>query len=55
MRHQRISQQMIVFAIFVLMFIGFALFLPGFLTAGNVLGLLQNVAILGIQIGRAHV
>lgn len=48
MKRQRISQQMIVFTIFVLMFIGFALFLPGFLTAGNVLGLLQNVAILGI-------
>jgi ribose transport system permease protein len=45
---RRISQQTIVFAIFVLMFIGFAVFLPGFLTAGNVLGLLQNVAILGI-------
>jgi ribose transport system permease protein len=48
MRHQRISQQTIVFTIFVLLFIGFALFLPGFLTASNVLGLLQNVAILGI-------
>jgi ribose transport system permease protein len=43
-----ISQQTIVFAIFVLMFGGFALFLPGFATAGNMLGLLQNVAILGI-------
>ena len=48
MKHARISQQTIVFTIFVLMFIGFALFLPGFLTASNVLGLLQNVAILGI-------
>jgi ribose transport system permease protein len=48
MRQQHISQQTIVFTIFVLMFIGFALFLPGFLTASNVLGLLQNVAILGI-------
>ena len=48
MRHQRISQQMIVFAIFVLMFIGFAVFLPGFFSASNLLGLLQNVAILGI-------
>ena len=43
-----ISQQTIVFAIFVLMFAGFSLFLTGFLTAGNLLGLLQNVAILGI-------
>ena len=48
MRHQRISQQMIVFTIFVLLFIGFALFLPGFFAASNLLGLLQNVAILGI-------
>ena len=44
----RISQQGIVFAIFVVMFVGFSLFLPGFLTAGNMLGLLQNVSILGI-------
>jgi ribose transport system permease protein len=43
-----ISQQTIVFTIFVLMFAGFSLFLTGFLTAGNLLGLLQNVAILGI-------
>lgn len=48
MRPQRISQQMIVFTIFVLLFIGFALFLPGFFAASNLLGLLQNVAILGI-------
>ncbi|HWK84865.1 MAG TPA: ABC transporter permease, partial [Caldimonas sp.] len=48
MKGRRISQQTIVFAIFVLMFVAFALFLPGFLTAGNLLGLLQNVAILGI-------
>src|SRR6476619_1289429 len=44
----RLSQHGIVFAIFVLMFVGCALFLPGFLTASNMLGLLQNVAILGI-------
>ena len=44
----RLSQQGIVFAIFVLMFVGFALLLPGFRTASNMLGLLQNVAILGI-------
>ena len=48
MKHQRISQQTIVFTIFVLLFIGFALFLPGFFAASNLLGLLQNVAILGI-------
>ena len=47
-RTHPISQQMIVFVIFVLMFIGFAVFLRGFFTASNLLGLLQNVAILGI-------
>ena len=41
----RASQQTIVFAIFVLMFIGFAVALPGFRTADNMLGLLQNVAL----------
>lgn len=48
MRLPRLSQQTIVFAIFALMFILFSVLLPGFLTAGNMLGLLQNVAILGI-------
>jgi len=42
------SQQVIVFGIFVVMFLVFSAFLPGFLTTGNMLGLLQNVAILGI-------
>jgi ribose transport system permease protein len=48
MKHQRISQQTIVFAIFMLLFIGFAVFLRGFFSSSNLLGLLQNVAILGI-------
>ena len=48
LRARSISQQTIVFAIFVLIFAGFALGLPGFFTASNLLGLLQNVAILGI-------
>jgi ribose transport system permease protein len=48
MKRPPITQQTIVFTIFVLMFAGFSLFLPGFLTTGNLLGLLQNVAILGI-------
>jgi ribose transport system permease protein len=42
------SQQTIVFALFVLVFVGFALFLPGFAKVENLLTLLQNVAILGI-------
>ena len=44
----RISQQTIVFVIFLLMFVGFAVLLPGFLTPSNLMGLLQNVSILGI-------
>jgi ribose transport system permease protein len=48
MRPQRFSQQTIVFLIFLVMFGGFALFLPGFLRTANIIALLQNVAILGI-------
>lgn len=48
MKRRRISQLMLVFSIFVVLLISFALFLPGFLTVSNILGLLQNVAILGI-------
>lgn len=44
----RLSQERIVVAIATLLFIGFSLLLPGFLTAGNVVSLVQNVAILGI-------
>ena len=44
----RISQQTIVFALFLALLIGFALFLPGFAKVENLLTLLQNVAILGI-------
>ena len=48
MKRQLLSQQAIVFIIFVLMLVGFSIFLPGFLNGPNILGLLQNVAILGI-------
>jgi len=48
MREQRITQQGIVFGIFVLLFAGFSAFLPGFLTPDNMIALLQNVAVLGI-------
>lgn len=44
----RASQQTIVFVLFVLLFAGFALLLPGFAHIDNLLTLLQNVAILGI-------
>ena len=43
-----VSQQGIVFVLFVIMFAGFALFLRGFAQVDNLLTLLQNVAILGI-------
>jgi len=48
MKKIHISQQSIVFVLFVLMFLGFALLLPGFAQVDNLLTLLQNVAILGI-------
>ena len=48
MRRPRLTQQSIVFAIFLALFLIFSLFLPGFLTADNMLTLLQNVAVLGI-------
>ncbi len=48
MKRPRVTQQSIVFAIFVALFAAFSAFLPGFLTADNMLTLLQNVAVLGI-------
>ena len=48
MRGQRVTQQSIVFGIFVVLFAAFSLFLPGFFNTDNMLTLLQNVAILGI-------
>jgi len=48
MKKRFVSQQAIVFAIFMVMLVGFSIFLPGFLNGPNILGLLQNVAILGI-------
>ncbi|HEX7969845.1 MAG TPA: ABC transporter permease [Stellaceae bacterium] len=48
MKRPRVTQQSIVFAIFVALFAAFSAFLPGFLTAENMLTLLQNVAVLGI-------
>ncbi len=48
MKPLRITQQGIVFSIFVVLFVVFAVFLNGFLTTSNMLTLLQNVAVLGI-------
>ena len=44
----RATQQTLVFSLFVAMFLGLTLFLPGFAQVDNLLTLLQNVAILGI-------
>ncbi len=48
MRPVRATQQTLVFLLFLVMFAGFGLFLPGFIQFDNLLTLLQNVAILGI-------
>ena len=48
MMQLRLSQQVIVFLLFVVLFVGFSAFLPGFFRTDNMLTLLQNVAILGI-------
>ena len=48
MRPFRATQQTLVFFLFLAMFAGFGLFLPGFIQFDNLLTLLQNVAILGI-------
>lgn len=48
MKKFKATQQSIVFALFALLFIGFALFLPGFARVDNLLTLVQNVAFLGI-------
>src|SRR5579872_6330735 len=47
-RRLRVGQQEIVLGVFVGLFIVFSVFLKGFLTADNMLTLLQNVAVLGI-------
>ena len=44
----RATQQTIVFTLFLVMFSGFLLLLPGFAQVDNLLTLVQNVAILGI-------
>jgi ribose transport system permease protein len=48
MKRLRLSQQEIVFAVFAALFLAFSILLRGFLTANNMLTLLQNVAVLGI-------
>ncbi|WP_159010831.1 ABC transporter permease [Bradyrhizobium sp. S69] len=48
MKRFRLNQQEIVFAVFAALFLVFSILLKGFLTADNMLTLLQNVAVLGI-------
>jgi ribose transport system permease protein len=48
LRRLAVSQQAIVAVIFILLFASFAVFLPGFFQADNLIALLQSVAILGI-------
>jgi ribose transport system permease protein len=44
----KVSQQTVVFGLFVLIFVGFSIFLPGFLGIENLLTLVQGVSTLGI-------
>ena len=44
----RLTQEQIVFALAVALFIGFSLFLPRFLSSENILTLVRNVSVLGI-------
>lgn len=48
MKNVQFSQETIVFTITVLMFVIFSVTLKGFLTAGNIVSLVQNVSILGV-------
>src|SRR4051812_49982674 len=48
MKRLRFNQQEIVFIVFAALFVVFSVFLSGFLSAENMLTLLQNVAVLGI-------
>ena len=45
---QHISQEAIVFTTFLIMFLLFSFFLPGFFSIGNIVGLIQNISVLGI-------
>ena len=44
----RVEQELIVLALAVVLFLAFAVGLPGFLTAGNLTNLVRNVSVLGI-------
>ena len=44
----KFDQQVIVFLIFVAIFIGFSIFLPGFFAVGNLLAMLRSISVLGM-------
>lgn len=48
MRSVRLDQQLIVFGIFIILFAGLSVFLPGFFSTQNILTLVRNVSVLGI-------
>ena len=48
MHRIKINQQVIVFIIFAVLFLGFSAFLPGFFATQNILNLLRSVSVLGI-------
>jgi ribose transport system permease protein len=48
MKIERLNQEQVVVGIAVALFVAFSILLPGFLSAGNILSLVQNVSILGI-------
>ncbi|SMO48341.1 monosaccharide ABC transporter membrane protein, CUT2 family [Thalassovita litoralis] len=48
LRGRKLDQQIIVLILFILIFLSFAVFLPGFISAGNILTLVRSVSVLGI-------
>ncbi|WP_097461134.1 ABC transporter permease [Mangrovitalea sediminis] len=44
----KLDQQTIVFLIFIIIFIAFSIFLPGFLNTGNLVNILRSISVLGM-------
>lgn len=44
----KFDQQVIVFLIFIAIFVGFSIFLPGFFSTGNILAMLRSISVLGM-------
>jgi hypothetical protein len=47
-RQESFGQDIIVLAVSILLFAGFAILVPGFVSAGNFVGLVRNVSVLGV-------